>query len=144
MSLSMNDLKGIINNKNINFSMLFIVCVFLIFIYSSYIRDNKDFKDVLQTKLGLFDLDGWSVSHLLFFMLIGYNYGDKYLVAAFILGVIWEIFEQLYGGKLSRWWFDSRPLERKWWYGKHSDIIINTSGLLIGYYLKNKSFPFLK
>jgi len=89
--------------------MLFIVCVFLIFIYSSYIRDNKDFKDVLQTKLGLFDLDGWSVSHLLFFMLIGYNYGDKYLVAAFILGVIWEIFEKLYAGKLSRWWFDSVP-----------------------------------
>lgn len=143
-------MKQFMNKKNIIFMAHFIICVVLIFIYGSYRCDNPDFKDPLQTKLRLFDLDGWSLSHFLFFMLIGYNYGGQYLVAAFILGVLWEGFEHYYGEKRPGWLggygdcnnMRTDPLEGNWWYGKYTDIIMNALGLLIGYYLQNKSLPF--
>jgi len=143
-------MKQFMNKKNIIFMSHFIICVIIIFIYGSYRCNNPDFKDPLQTKLRLFDLDGWSLSHLLFFMLIGYNYGGQYLIAAFILGVLWEGFEHYYGEKRPGWLggygdcnkMRTDPLEGNWWYGKFSDIIMNILGLIIGYYLQNKSLPF--
>ena len=147
MSLNIKKLKGTINKKNIKFMMMFVVCVAVIFLYGSFRCERPEFKDPLQTKLRLLDLDGWSLTHLFFFMLIGYNYGGKYLVGAFILGVLWEIFEHLYGASRPGWmggYSDCSKISDQaggnWWYGKWTDVVMNGSGLIIGYYLQNKSF----
>jgi len=120
----------------------FVVCAVLIFMYGNYRCENPDFKDPLQTKLGIGDLDGWSLSHLLFFMFIGYHFKGEYLIAAFFIGVLWELFEHYYGEERPGWLggygdCDMRtdPLEGNWWYGKWSDIVMNLIGLVLGSHL---------
>jgi len=121
----------------------FVVCAVLIFMYGNYRCENPDFKDPLQTKLGIGDLDGWSLSHLLFFMFIGYHFKGKYLIAAFFIGVLWELFEHYCGstGTAPAWLggdcskIRTDPLEGNWWYGKWSDIVMNLIGLVLGSHL---------
>jgi len=123
----------------------FVVCAVLIFMYGNYRCDNPDFKDPLQTKLGIWDLDGWSLSHLLFYMFIGYHFKGKYLIAAFLLGVLWELFEHYYGEERPGWLggygdcdMQTDRLDGSWWYGKWSDIVINLIGLVLGSHLLKK------
>ena len=123
----------------------FVVCAVPIFMYGNYRCENPDFKDPLQTKLGIGDLDGWSLSHLLFFMFIGYHFKGKYLIAAFFIGVLWELFEHYYGEERPGWLggygdCDMRTdsLEGNWWYGKWSDIVMNLIGLVLGSHLLKK------
>ena len=123
----------------------FVVCPVLIFMYGNYRCDNPDFKDPLQTKLGIWDLDGWSLSHLLFYMFIGYHFKGKYLIAAFLLGVLWELFEHYYGEERPEWLsgygdcdMQTDRLDGSWWYGKWSDIVINLIGLVLGSHLLKK------
>ena len=131
-----------------------IFCILIIFIYGNYRCNNPEYNDILQTSIGVWDLDGWSLSHLLFFTFIGYQCvngckNTKYLILAFIAGVIWELFEYYYGKKRPDWLggncnsgTDKKGEKDVWWYAKSSDIIMNLLGLLIGYYLKNKTLPF--
>jgi len=99
--------------------------------------------------LNIGDLDGWSVSHLLFFMMIGYLYPNQ-LYLAFVLGVCWELFESLYGEKRPRFLggfgdcatTDPNVQYGPWWYGRMSDIVMNLMGLLIGASIKLSSNQF--
>ena len=123
----------------------FVVCAVLIFMYGNYRCDNPDFKDPLETRLGIGELDGWSLSHLLFFMFIGYHFKGKYLIAAFLLGVLWELFEHYYGEERPGWLGGygvcdmlTDRLDGSWWYGKWSDIVINLIGLVLGSHLLKK------
>ena len=151
------------SKKSIMFVIYFIIITLIIFKYGSYLCNNPGYKDILRTYLGIYDLDGWSLTHLFFFMFIGYHYKNKYLIIAFILGILWEIFEQ-YGSRdreLALWLGatcemnlgarvgcpDCKNLETdredsNWWYGKWTDILMNGLGLIIGYYLKNETLPF--
>ena len=134
------------SKKTLVFVCCFIVCVNLIFMYGKYRCDNPNFKDILETRLGIGELDGWSLSHLSFFMFIGYHFEGKYLIAAFLLGILWEGFEHYYGTERPGWLGGYGDCDMQtnreggsWWYGKWSDIVMNTIGLLSGHYLlKNK------
>ena len=55
--------------KNVEFIMYFILDLLIIFIYGSYRCKNPNYKDILETKIYIGDLDGWSISHLLFFLI---------------------------------------------------------------------------
>jgi len=133
------------SNKLILFLLPFVVCLVVIFLYGNYRCKNPEYKDILETKIGIGELDGWSLSHLLFNMLIGYLYSDKYLIYAFILGCLWEFFEHYYGEKRPGWLggygdcdMSTDKLDGNWWYGKWSDILMNVFGLFLGYYLRKK------
>jgi hypothetical protein len=137
--------------KNIEFISYFILCLLIIFMYGSYRCKNPNYKDILETKIYIDDLDGWSLSHLLFFIFIGYQFKEnKYLIVAFVFGILWELFEHYYGEKRPGWLggygdCDNLKTDREnsnWWYGKYSDIFMNVSGLLIGYYFVNNKLPF--
>ena len=137
------------NNQNIKFITYFILCVLIIFMYGNYRCNNPEHKDILQTSVSIWDLDGWSISHFLFFLFIGSQFPEKnYLLVAVILGILWELFEHYYGEKRPGWLGgDCKKLatdneDGNWWYAKFSDIIMNILGLLIGYYLKKKKLPF--
>ncbi len=127
---------------NKNFFIFFIVNLFVIFSYGSYRCDNPDYKDILEDEIGIFDLDGWSISHLLFYMLIGYLFPHKnYILLAFIFGILWELIEyynekftpKLFGGckKLKT----DKNEDDNWWYSKPTDILMNALGLIIGFHL---------
>ena len=129
------------SNDTYYFITIIIVCVATIFIYGKYRCDHKDYKDPLQFHI-YGDLDGWSLTHFTFYFLLGYFF-PNYVYYSFILGVLWELFED-YSGKyepkiLDGWGFCSVHTDRqdgKWWYGKTTDILMNTLGLYVGYHIR--------
>ena len=98
-----------------------------------------------MVKLNIWDLDGWSLSHVAYNMLLGYMFPDLFM-EAMALGVIWELWENWYGhnaGKkligIANCNLGTDPASanhERWWYGKYSDIAMNLTGFLIGQYMK--------
>jgi len=136
-------MKGSIFTKDLLLAACFTVLPPLsIFMYGSYRCDHPEYKDILETRLGISELDGWSLSHLLFFMLAGYIFKGDYLIGAFVIGVLWELFEHYYGVHRPGWLggygdcIQTDRLQGNWWYGKWSDIIMNGLGIYIGTLLK--------
>tara|TARA_B100000427_G_scaffold296952_1_gene277002 strand:- start:399 stop:824 length:426 start_codon:yes stop_codon:yes gene_type:complete len=138
-------------DKNIYFLSYFIVDIIIIFVYGSYRCDNPEYEDVFQTHTGIWDLDGWSLSHFVFFVIISAQFPEKnYLIIAGIFGILWELFEYYYGKHRPGWLGgDCRKLatdkgkDSNWWYAKISDIVMNILGLYCGYHLYKK-YPQLK
>jgi len=133
--------------KYLDFSYFAILfsCIIVIFAYGKYRCSHiKDHKDILEFDLiknsGNYGIDGWSLSHFLFFMLIGYLYHNVFFIT-FLLGIIWELFETYVGiyepDIIKGWGFCKIKGNRykKWWYGKMSDPIVNFFGLILGIYL---------
>ena len=122
------------------FISYFIICIVTIFLYGQYRCHNPYFKDPLRNNIGIWDLNGWSLTHLTFYTLIGYTFKSNYLIYAFLLGCLWEIFEYYYGEKRPGWLggdcITTDNKDKKWWHSKFSDILINTVGLFLGYYLR--------
>ena len=109
-----------------------------IFPYGKYRCTHPKFKDPLETKL-FWGLDGWSGTHFLFFMAVGYLYPDMFVVSM-LIGIAWELFEHFYGKHRPGWlggYGDCMNLASdrdtgNWWYGKWSDLVCNCAGFLIG------------
>lgn len=140
-------------NKNKLFISYYIICIILLLTYGFYRCKSPEKEDILEKEY-ILDLDGWSFSHVIFFLIVGYNFPTKkYLIASFILGIIWELIELILsmmnyqsGDRRSRReryhsLFNCTNVnthkneEGKWWYAKWSDLIMNLLGLIIGYFL---------
>ena len=119
--------------------------VFTIAIYGKFRCSNKDFNDPLLLKLGIWDLDGWSLTHLFFHMSLGYLF-PKHIFYITFFAVLWELFEWYVGvykptfanglGHCLTTDNDDIDSEKVWWYGKISDIIVNLTGFIIGYCIR--------
>jgi|TARA_B110000259_G_scaffold159331_1_gene182293 hypothetical protein len=128
--------------KYLKYILLFILPLIFIFSYGKYRCDNKDFKDPLEKKI--LELDGWSATHFLFFMVVGFIYPDT-IILSMIMGILWELFEHYYGVNRPGWlggYGDCNDLatdkkDGNWWYGKWSDILCNAMGFIIGVLGKN-------
>jgi len=124
-----------------------VVCVLLIVAYGHLLRATG-FRDILATPLYSHpicpDLDGWSVTHLLFFGLLGLLYPGHHL-AFFGAGVAWEVVETALGQ--NRFEVSGRRVQLigeqdasgvstgkddSYWYGKSSDIIVNAGAYSLG------------
>jgi hypothetical protein len=126
--------------------LFMIICVLIIMIYG-HLRCQL-FPDPLQKKLPIWDLDGWSVIHFLFYMSMSFMY-PKYFWTITICGILWELFEEYcnvyqptifkkYGPCASTDVALQKGNERIWWYGKISDIVMNVLGSILGYSFYNK------
>lgn len=84
-------------------------------------------------------LNGWSISHLISFAIIGYHYPDC-LEAAMVYGLLWEGFEFGFGELMPvlfpKFTHKIDPTWSLWYYGRFEDIIMNFIGFLIGKYLR--------
>ena len=118
----------------------FISVTILIGVYGQ-LRCKLQFRDPLATSLGVADLDGWSVTHFLFFSMIGYVFpGPKTGAVAFLSGAIFELWEHWMGKSRPPWmggWGGCEAPEMEahnanWWYGRPSDLLMNALGLLAG------------
>jgi hypothetical protein len=97
--------------------------------------------DILMVRLGVWDLNGWSITHIIWFSILGYNFPDKFWFAQ-SLGVGWELGEHLMGTSRPSWMggFGDCPLTSKqknlthknWWFGRSSDILMNIMGFIVG------------
>lgn len=109
--------------------------VLFIFPYGRYRSLHPTYIDPLMTKIGIGDLDGWSISHFCWYGLMGYVFPSHPLVVLGT-GAIWEAVEWILG--------KTRPAimggfgdcpnninatsNEKWWYGRVSDLVVNTLG----------------
>tara|TARA_B100001093_G_scaffold204157_1_gene196251 strand:+ start:114 stop:569 length:456 start_codon:yes stop_codon:yes gene_type:complete len=126
------------------FFLLFLSVSFILF-YGKYRCDHiKDHKDLLDFDIfknsRKYELNGWSISHLLFYMLLGYLYHEVLFITMF-LSIIWELLETFVGKYkpkfMDGWGFcqTEKKQTKVWWYGKFSDPFINLFGLLLGSHL---------
>ena len=117
------------------------LCVALILLYGSVRCTTAfHFKDPLLTKFGIFDLDGWSVSHVLFYILLGYLFPDHFILLMF-MGILWELMEEFVLNSLSSARTKCDRLLPKGVRGTHeriSDIPMNAIGFIIGVALSKK------
>lgn len=135
-----------INGYNIHVGTILIICVVLIFVYGYFLRATKT-KDILAKEWYndpvFSNIDGWSFTHFLFFMVLGYIYPGHYK-EAILVGVGWEVFESTLGqnqikisgkriqmvGSQSDGVYDEN--DNAYWYGKGSDIIMDLLGYIVG------------
>jgi len=128
-------------NYYLKYTLLLIIPLLFIFPYGNFRCTHKKFKDPLESPL-FWGLDGWSITHILLFMVLGYMYPDTFLLSMMV-GITWELFEHFYGKQRPGWLggygdcYDvaSDRADGNWWYGKWSDIICNATGFLIGQYV---------
>lgn len=135
---------------------LYIVVVLAIVLYGYFLRRTAT-RDVLATPLYSHplceDIDGWSVSHLLFFGILGFLYPGCHL-QFMTVGVFWEIIETALGqnrievsGKrlqlIGDQDADGKPTgdDDAYWYGKASDITMDVAGYAIGSALAERFWP---
>jgi hypothetical protein len=136
--------------------VLYIVVVLFIVLYGFFLRRTGR-RDVLATPI--FDhpicqqIDGWSVSHLVFFGVLGFLYPGNHL-QFFAVGYLWEVVEtilgqnrlemsgarlQLIGEQDENG--NSTDTKEAYWYGKESDMIMDVAGYAVGSALAEKFWP---
>lgn len=99
------------------------------------------------------EVDGWSVSHFLFFGLLGFFYPGQH-AQFFVAGVLWEVVETCLGqnelqvsGRRLQLVGDqdaegvSTGDDAAFWYGKESDIVMDVAGYAAGSALAERYWP---
>ena len=139
--------KKYIKSLDATYFLLYVICISIIIIYGKYRCDHvKDHLDVLEFEAfkgsSKYGIDGWSLTHLSFNMMIGYLY-PKTLLPSMVLGGIWELFETyagIYKPELLKGFgfCDTDKKTKVWWYGKKSDIICNFIGFMLGKTIREK------
>jgi hypothetical protein len=138
----LNKYKSEFKSIDLKYPIPFIICVVIIALYGKYRCDNiTNHKDILEFSLfkgsERFHLDGWTITHFSFFLLIGYLYPNT-LFISMTIGVIWELMETFVGVMKPKmilgYGFCELPGNKYkvWWYGKWSDPIVNFFGFLLG------------
>lgn len=117
------------------------LCIVSIFVYGYFVR-HFIHRDPLEDKFAKCSgCDGWAITHLLFFLLLGFLY-PEHLLTIMIIGVIWEFFETFLGSYKIMLFGQRVKLvgdiqngvvnDNSWWYGRVTDIAFNLIGLIIG------------
>jgi hypothetical protein len=135
---------------------LYILVVLVIILYGYFLRKTKT-QDVLAKRIFHHpicqEIDGWSISHLVFFGLLGFLFPGHYL-QFLLVGIGWEVIEtglgqhqfevsgkrlQLIGEQDEEG--NSTGEKNAYWYGKESDILVDALGYAIGSVLAEKYWP---
>ena len=131
-------------NNNYKVLLLAAVCFLVICFYGQYRCNNPDYHDPLMQKLGILDLDGWSITHFAFFALLGYLYPDTFWLSMG-LGISWEAFEHILGknrpailGGFGDCVTTDPGIQGSWWFGRVSDILMNLIGFIFGAWLRSQ------
>ena len=117
-----------------------VICAFSIILYGTFRCKNRWFKDPLMARVSDNKsiegyTDGWAISHVVFYMILGYLYPDRWMYM-FVSGIGWEIIESRFENKPFYLSSCKGREHEKWWYGRYEDIISNTVGMMIGISLR--------
>lgn len=123
-----------------------VTCAGSIMAYGVFRCNRKTtFKDPLTIALAPppFDkfADGWAILHFCFYATLAYIYPQSGTLAyIWCLGVTWEIIETsakdhpFYISKNS-YAFQKNSEMACWWYGRWQDVVMNSAGMLLGWYI---------
>ena len=94
-------------------------------------------------------VDWWSVSHMIYFAILGWWFPNRFWFF-FGFGIVWELIEDFlskdadtklvncynkeYKGHFVKTWCNG--IQDDYWYGKADDILMNTLGFIVGSYLR--------
>lgn len=121
--------------------MFIFIFVFLLNIsYVSLMCGSNLNADILETSLGVYDIDLWSVTHFVFFLFLGYLYPDHIFFIIFV-GIVWEFIEYMIGlfevgSTVSQFCSFTNLKNGRVSYGRISDVFINLAGYLVGRYIR--------
>lgn len=130
-------------NNNVKIVFINLTIVFIIAIYGTFRCSTTSFKDPLtgcvsDNKNICQFIDGWGILHFFYFMLLAYFFPEN-LTSIFVMGVLWEMVESYSADHpfyLAKCKYTITTDDKKgWWYGRWQDIVMNTLGMLCGYYL---------
>jgi len=128
---------------------LYLVCTLManiIMLYFLFLRKKFNGKvttnDALNRKIT--DIPGlgknccswWPISHFVFFFLLSYKW-PQYWLHLVLLGIVWEVYEVVYGKAGSQKKFKKTRVGNKiesenWWSSSAKDILFNGMGILLG------------
>jgi hypothetical protein len=133
------------NIKDIDFKYysIFIICAVIIVLYGLFRCYHPGFSDpfaksFISNKKVMGFFDGWAFLHLFFYMFVTILYPNKWIQTS-IIGVLWELIElsskerPFYMPKC--FYLSKNDSKEPWWYGRYEDIIMNSIGIFIGYYI---------
>ena len=129
-------------------SKFLLLCVLaLVFIGVGHIFQGHIQEPLKKTliSIGYIRLDWWSVTHYLFFSILGYWYPNRF-VFFLLFGIVWELTEDLLakdsdtqlvdceqkgrGGFVDFW---CNGYQDDYWYGKIDDVLMNMLGYVTGW-----------
>jgi hypothetical protein len=129
--------------------IIFVLLLTVVFIvgYGTYRCSTKDFVDPITKSLlnKPFDTytDGWAFLHFACYGLLAYFYPARnQLLFIGGIGIAWEIIETIF--KDHPFYFKKCKYQLTtdkatgWWYGRYEDIIMNSLGMIVGYYFATK------
>jgi hypothetical protein len=136
--------------------VLYIVCIIMIVVYGIILRATKG-RDFLGKKLYehplVGEIDGWSITHFLFFGLLGILYPGQHL-QFFAIGFGWEVVETILGQYKFGMTGSRLQLigeqdedgnltgnEDAYWYGRSSDVLVDVAAYCVGSELAEKYWP---
>lgn len=125
-------------------SIVWLSVVMAIIAYGTYRCTHDDFHDPLTRVFASppFDqfADGWAFLHFLSFAVMAYFFpAAPHLLFMWALGVVWEIVESLFHERpfyISKCSYKlTTDAKAGWWYGRWQDILMNSLGLFVGWWL---------
>ena len=126
------------NEDKIKIIMSGLIIALVIILYSAFRCYFPKYIDILQIKLLNNIIDGWNVTHILFYGILAYIFPNEIYIIV-LLGIIWEIIEYIMANIKFKNIFMSniggckiREHDTKLT-GRFKDIICNTIGIIIGY-----------
>lgn len=143
----------------INCKLYFILGFILIFgiiLYSVYLRSgklnisteekidiaNKDILNNTWFKIGTYPVNGWLMSHFIFYAIMGYLYPNyKCMIIMYGFGILWEICEWIFGVLLKERGIQKDNNDKvyvTYWVPNYMDLVANLLGLVFGYFIKKK------
>jgi len=132
----------ILNNNRIKILLILIPFVIYIF-FNGYVKckEKNDFYikyDILSknynfTNIKILDnyLDGWALSHLILYFILGYFYPSEWLFLI-IIGILCEVIEYILSFKYFNYDCQLGGDDEKyntWWYAQYEDVIMNMFGI---------------
>lgn len=128
-------------NQNVCAYHVFVIVLMFILVYGYCVKEKYVGTDVLEKKF--IDIDGcdyWAFTHFTLYMILGYMF-PTHFVLFFSVGLGYEVAEYLIGATqnpIKSLGATSDNGDQSWWYGRYTDIIFNTLGLLTGIFLANQ------
>lgn len=115
---------------------ILVISGILIYYYGKVVQLYFNGEDILKVQLLPYtDIDIWSISHFILFVILGYNF-PSYIPLFIVFGAAWEGIEELTGNPKVRKIFLGETIDPKgdvFWYSKISDILVDVVGLIVGY-----------
>jgi hypothetical protein len=126
----------ICNDKICLHHILLLVLLFIA-VYGYVIKEVFKF-DILEAKFANCEgCDYWAFTHFTLYVILAYNF-PSYYILLFFIGVGYEYLEYYIGATDNSFKFLG-PMgsdgTQSWWYGRSSDVIFNTLGIILGMFL---------